>query len=56
MSPATIVRIAREVPSVVAVKEASGSINQMMEIINEVAKNGPKDFVVLAGDDAIALP
>ncbi len=54
--PATIVRIAREVPTVVAVKEASGSINQMMEIINEVQKNGPKDFAVLAGDDAIALP
>ncbi len=56
VSPATIVRIAREVPSVVAVKEASGSINQMMEIINEVQKNGPKDFTVLAGDDYIALP
>lgn len=54
--PATIVRVAREVPTVVAVKEASGSLNQMMEIINEVAKNGPKDFIVLAGDDAIALP
>lgn len=60
VSPATIVRVAREVPAVVAVKEASGSLNQMMEIINEVTKNGPnnnlKDFVVLAGDDAIALP
>ncbi|KKQ21399.1 MAG: Dihydrodipicolinate synthase [Candidatus Nomurabacteria bacterium GW2011_GWA1_37_20] len=54
--PSVIVRIAREVPAVVAVKEASGSLNQMMEIINEVTKNGPKDFVVLAGDDAIALP
>ena len=56
VSPQVIVRIAREVPEVVAVKEASGSLNQMMEIINEVASNGPKDFVVLAGDDAIALP
>ena len=59
VSPATIVRIAREVPEVVAVKEASGSLNQMMEIINEVAKNGPKElknFVVLSGDDALALP
>ncbi|MES3031990.1 MAG: 4-hydroxy-tetrahydrodipicolinate synthase [Patescibacteria group bacterium] len=56
VAPAVIVRIAREVPAVIAVKEASGSLNQMMEIINEVAKNGPKDFVVLAGDDAIALP
>lgn len=54
--PQVIVRIAREVPAVVAVKEASGSLNQMMEIINEVAKNGPKDFVVLSGDDALALP
>ena len=56
VSPQIVVRIAREVPEVKAVKEASGSINQMMEIINEVAKNGPKDFVVLAGDDAVALP
>lgn len=57
--PQTIVRIAREVPQVVSVKEASGSINQMMEIINEVRKNGPneiKNFTVLAGDDAVALP
>jgi 4-hydroxy-tetrahydrodipicolinate synthase len=56
VSPSVIVRIAREVPEVIAVKEASGSLNQMMEIINEVKKKGPKDFVVLAGDDAIALP
>lgn len=56
VAPSVIVRIAREVPSVVAVKEASGSIAQMMEIINEVKKNGPKDFAVLSGDDAFALP
>ena len=56
VAPSTIVRIAREVPEVKAVKEASGSINQMMEIINEVAKNGPEDFVVLSGDDILALP
>jgi 4-hydroxy-tetrahydrodipicolinate synthase len=56
VSPQAIVRIAREVPAVVAVKEASGSLNQMMEIINEARKNGPKDLSVLSGDDAIALP
>ncbi len=59
VSPQVIVRIAREVPAVVAVKEASGSLNQMMEIINEASKNDPNDlhnFVVLAGDDALALP
>ncbi len=54
--PSVIVRIAREVGSVKAVKEASGSITQMMEIINEVLKNGPKDFAVLSGDDAFTLP
>lgn len=56
VSPQVIARIAREVPAVVAVKEASGSLPQMMEIINEVAKNGPKKFTVLSGDDALALP
>ena len=38
VSPFVILRIAREVPEVVAVKEASGSLNQMMEIINGVRK------------------
>lgn len=56
VAPAVIVRIAREVPAVKAVKEASGSITQMMEIISEVNKNGPKDFAVLSGDDAFTLP
>ncbi len=56
VSPQVIVRVAREVPEVVAVKEASGSLNQMMEIIREMEKSGPKDLAVLAGDDALALP
>lgn len=54
--PAVIVRIAREVPEVVAVKEASGSITQMMEILKEIETNGPKDFTVLSGDDVFTLP
>ncbi|OGI66384.1 4-hydroxy-tetrahydrodipicolinate synthase [Candidatus Nomurabacteria bacterium RIFCSPLOWO2_02_FULL_40_10] len=54
--PATIVRIAREVPSVIAVKEASGTLSQKMEIINQVSKNGPKDFAVLSGDDDLTFP
>ncbi|MDP9249694.1 MAG: 4-hydroxy-tetrahydrodipicolinate synthase [bacterium] len=56
VSPATIVRIAREVPQVIAVKEACGSLNQMMEILSEVANGGPNNFTVLSGDDALALP
>ncbi|MES2023232.1 MAG: 4-hydroxy-tetrahydrodipicolinate synthase [Patescibacteria group bacterium] len=54
--PMTILRIAREVPQVRTVKEASGSLIQIMDIINEVNKNGPKDFVVLSGDDALTVP
>ncbi|OGG70973.1 4-hydroxy-tetrahydrodipicolinate synthase [Candidatus Kaiserbacteria bacterium RIFCSPHIGHO2_12_FULL_53_13] len=50
--PVMILRIAKEVPAVVAVKEASGSINQIGAII----ENAPKGFVVLSGDDALTLP
>lgn len=56
VSPSVILRIAREVPLVKAVKEASGSITQQMALVNEVLKKGPKDFSVLSGDDAFTLP
>lgn len=56
ISPANIIRVAREVPLVKAVKEASGSIIQMMEIIKLAATGGPEDFSVLSGDDAFTLP
>jgi 4-hydroxy-tetrahydrodipicolinate synthase len=46
----TMLRLA-EIPNIVAVKEASGSLGQIMEII----KDAPNHFRVLAGDDAIAL-
>jgi 4-hydroxy-tetrahydrodipicolinate synthase len=54
--PQVIIRIAKEVPQVVSVKEASGSLNQMMEVISEASKNNLKDFTVLSGDDALTLP
>lgn len=41
-----------EHPNIVAVKEASGSVPQMMDVIRSV----PKDFDVLSGDDNLALP
>lgn len=50
--PAVIVRIVREVPRVVGVKEASGNINQ----IDEMIKSAPAGFIVLSGDDALTLP
>jgi len=47
----TMLRLA-ELPHVVATKEASGNLAQMMEII----RNRPPDFRVLSGDDGLALP
>ena len=48
---ATTLKLA-EVPNIVAVKEASGDLGQMMEII----RSRPPDFRVLSGDDALTLP
>jgi len=45
-------KVAKEVSQVVGVKEASGNINQIMDII----KNAPKGFSVLSGDDAMTFP
>lgn len=41
-----------EIPNIVAVKEASGDLGQMMEIL----RSRPAEFRVLSGDDAITLP
>ena len=48
----TTIRIANDCKNIVAVKEASGNLEQVMEIIN----NKPKGFLVLSGDDALTLP
>ena len=50
--PATTLRLAHEVENIVAVKEASGNMEQIMQIISEK----PEGFHVLSGDDAITLP
>lgn len=52
VAASTTIKIAKEVPEVVAVKEASGNIQQMMEIVQGVSS----DFSVLSGDDAFTLP
>lgn len=48
----TTVKLAQECKNIVAVKEASGNFDQVMHIL----RDKPKDFTVLSGDDAIALP
>ena len=52
MLPATVLRLANDFKNIVAIKEAAGDIVQAMQII----QNKPKDFLVLSGDDMIALP
>ena len=51
IEPATVVRLA-EIPNIIGIKEASGNINQMASILARV----PDSFLVLSGDDSIALP
>jgi 4-hydroxy-tetrahydrodipicolinate synthase len=51
MLPETTLALA-EIKNIVAVKEASGNMEQIMEI----ARNRPSDFLVLSGDDAITMP
>src|SRR5437867_9556335 len=47
----TLVRLAA-IPNIIGVKEASGSMQQMCEVCRAV----PPDFLVLSGDDVMALP
>lgn len=48
----TTLRIARECKNIIATKEASGNIDQIMQII----RDKPEGFEVISGDDGITLP
>ena len=52
MTADTTLRLARDFKNIVAIKEASGNITQMDDII----KNKPADFDVISGDDGITFP
>lgn len=52
MQASTTVRLARDCRNIVAIKEASGNLEQVDEII----KNKPNDFDVISGDDALTFP
>lgn len=51
MTAETTCRLATDCPNIVAVKEASGKIDQ----IDQIIKNRPKDFLVLSGDDGMTV-
>ena len=52
MLPKTVIRLAHDFKNIVAIKEAAGDLVQAMQLL----KNKPKDFLVISGDDMIALP
>ena len=52
LQAATTVRLAQDCENIVAIKEASGNLEQVDEII----KNKPRNFDVISGDDALTFP
>ncbi|MBI4370246.1 MAG: 4-hydroxy-tetrahydrodipicolinate synthase [Elusimicrobia bacterium] len=52
MEPETVLALAREFPQIKAVKEASGSLDQ----VSVICRGAPSGFCVLSGDDSLTLP
>ncbi len=52
ISAATTIRLAHELENICGIKEASGNMAQCMQIL----KDAPQDFLVVSGDDNLALP
>jgi len=52
MLPETVAKLAKDCKNIVGIKEASGNLDQVSEIVGTC----PKDFTVLSGDDALTLP
>lgn len=52
MTAETTIRLAQDFENIVGIKEASGNMEQVMQII----KDKPANFLVTSGDDALALP
>jgi 4-hydroxy-tetrahydrodipicolinate synthase len=52
MKPEITLQLAADFDNIIGIKEASGNIEQVMDII----RNKPKDFLVISGDDLLTLP
>ncbi len=52
ISAETTLKLAADFENIIAIKEASGNFNQIMQIL----KNKPENFTVLSGDDTLTLP
>lgn len=51
MAPETTLRLAKDFKNIIAVKEAGNNVHQYLQLL----KNKPEDFLVLSGDDDLAL-
>ena len=52
IAPATVAKLANELPNVVALKEACGNLEQVIELMSVV----PEDFIIYSGDDELTIP
>jgi len=52
ISPSTVIRLANDFKNIVGIKEAAGDMIQAMQLL----KNKPEGFLIISGDDMIALP
>lgn len=52
ITASTTIKLASECENIIGVKEASGNMDQIMEIIN----NTPSEFMMISGDDSLTLP
>lgn len=52
MEPDTVIRLAKDFENIIGIKEADGTMPQILELIQKK----PKDFLIISGDDLLALP
>jgi 4-hydroxy-tetrahydrodipicolinate synthase len=52
MAPETVLRLAEEIPTIAGIKEASGSLDQ----VGQIVVDAPDGFTILSGDDSLTLP
>ncbi len=52
ITAATTLRLARECPNIIGIKEASGNFDQIFQVL----KNRPDEFLVISGDDNLTFP
>ena len=52
MTPDTVIRLANDFKNIIGIKEAAGEMPQILALL----RNKPKDFLIISGDDLLALP